>query len=55
MRRRLVAVFLKASNKLITRMRAGKRLDKIRIKLREANIKNREEAKKMVAEDWKAA
>lgn len=34
MRRRLVQIFLKVSNKLITRMRAGKRLQKIKDKLR---------------------
>ena len=55
MRRRLVALFLKASNKLITRMRAAKRLDKIRDKLRMTGAKTRDEVKKMVAEDWKAA
>lgn len=33
MRRRLVYIFLKNSNKLITRMRAEKRLVKIRVKL----------------------
>jgi hypothetical protein len=49
MRRRLVGIFLKASNKLITRMRAEKRLVKIRVKLREENVRNREDAKKMVA------
>lgn len=55
MRRRLVNMFLKASNKLITRMRAEKRLVKIRVKLREAGVKNREDAKKLVAQDWKDA
>lgn len=55
MRRRLVAVFLKNANKLITRMRAEKRLVKIRVKLREANVRNREDAKKFVAKDWKDA
>ena len=34
MRRRLVGIFLRASNKLITRLRAGKRLKKIREKLK---------------------
>jgi hypothetical protein len=49
MRRRLVALFLKASNKLITRMRAEKRLVKIRVKLREAGVRSREECKKFVS------
>lgn len=55
MRRRLVGLFLKNANKLITRMRAEKRLVKIRVKLREANVKNREDAKKFVKKDWKDA
>jgi hypothetical protein len=49
MRRRLVNIFLKNSNKLITRMRAEKRLVKIRVKLREAGVRNREDCKKMVS------
>jgi hypothetical protein len=55
MRRRLVNLFLKAANKLITRMRAEKRLVKIRVKLREAGVRNREDAKRLVAKDWKDA
>lgn len=55
MRRRLVSLFLKAANKLITRMRAEKRLVKIRVKLREAGVRNREDCKKLVAKDWKDA
>jgi len=49
MRRRLVFIFLKNSNKLITRMRAEKRLVKIRRKLQEEGVRSREDAKKMVA------
>lgn len=55
MRRRLVHLFLKNANKLITRMRAEKRLVKIRVKLREAGVRTREECKKLVAQDWKDA
>lgn len=55
MRRRLVALFLKASNKLITRMRAGKRLAKIKSRLTDEGVKSRDDAKRMVAEDWKTA
>lgn len=55
MRRRLVHVFLKAANKLMARMRAEKRLVKIRVKLREAGVRNREDCKKLVAKDWKDA
>ena len=55
MRRRLVGIFLKVSNKLITRIRAGKRLIKIKKKFEESNIQNREDVKRMVTEDWKNA
>jgi len=55
MRRRLVGIFLRASNKLITRMRADKRLRKIKTKLKAQNIRNRADAKRMVVEDWKNA
>ena len=55
MRRRLVGIFLKASNKLITRMRAGKRLTKIKEKLKSEGVKSREDVKRMVQEDWKTA
>ena len=48
MRRRLVGIFLKVSNKLITRMRAGKRLTKIKERLKSENVKSREDAKRMV-------
>jgi hypothetical protein len=55
MRRRLVNIFLKVTNKLITRIRAGKRLVKIKQKFEDANAQNREDVKRMVAEDWKEA
>ena len=55
MRRRLVSLFLKNCNKLITRMRAEARLVKIRVKLREAGVRTKEECKKFVALDWKNA
>lgn len=55
MRRRLVGIFLKVTNKLITRIRAGKRLILIKKKFEEFNVQNREDVKKMVAEDWKNA
>lgn len=48
MRRRLVEIFLRVSNKLITRMRAGKRLLRIKGKLSSENVRNREDAKRMV-------
>lgn len=48
MRRRLVHIFLKVSNKLITRMRAGKRLAKIKGRLADEGVKSKEDAKRMV-------
>lgn len=55
MRKRLVSIFLKVANKLIIRMRAGKRLTKIKRRIIEMGVHNREDMKKMVAEDAKAA
>lgn len=55
MRRRLVNIFLKISNKLITRMRAGKRLTKIKERLRNENVKTKADVIKMVQNDWKSA
>ena len=53
MRKRLVGIFLKVANKLIIRQRAGKRLIKIKKRFEEKRIANRDDAKRMVAEDWK--
>lgn len=55
MRRRLVNILLKVSNRLIIRMRAAKRLLKIKERLNNENVKSRADAKKMVSEDWKRA
>lgn len=55
MRKRLVVIFLKVANKLIIRMRAAKRLQKLKDRFQELGVTNREECKKMVAEDWKAS
>jgi len=41
MRRRLVQIFLKVSNKLIIRMRAGKNLMKIKERLKSENVKSK--------------
>jgi uncharacterized protein YpuA (DUF1002 family) len=46
---------LKVSNKLITRMRAGKRLTKIKERFKSENVKSKADAKRMVQEDWKTA
>jgi hypothetical protein len=55
MRRRLVAIFLKVANKLITRIRAGKRLVLIRKRFESERVYTREDAKRMVANDYKQA
>ena len=55
MRKRLCTIFMKAGNKIITRHRAGKRLIKIKAWFERNGVKNREDTKKMVAEDWKIA
>ena len=55
MRRRLVGIWLKATNLLITRNRAGKRLNKIKLKLKQEGIKTRADARRMVIDDWKRA
>jgi hypothetical protein len=41
MRKRLVGIFLKVANKQIIRMRAGKRLLKIKARFAERGINNR--------------
>ncbi len=48
-------IMCQATNRLITRMRAGKRLDKIKGRLRDEKVKSREDAMRMVREDWKTA
>jgi hypothetical protein len=48
MRRRLVGILLRAANMLIIRNRAGKRLQKIKFKLKQENIKTRADARKLV-------
>ena len=55
MRRRLVGIWLKAANMLITRNRAGKRLAKIKWKLKQEGIRTRADCRRMVIEDWKNA
>lgn len=53
MKRRLLNIFLKVTNGMIMRRRAGKRLEKIKARIAEAGVTNRKECKKWVAEDWK--
>lgn len=53
MRRRLVKIFLKVANLVISRLRAGRRLTKIKNWISSNNIKNRFDMVKKVAEDYK--
>ena len=55
MRRRLVGIFLRVSNKLISQLRAGKRLMKIKKWIEEHEIRSREDMKRCVAADHKRA
>jgi hypothetical protein len=55
MRRRLVGIFLRVSNKLISRLRAGRRLKKLRTWIENNNIRSREDMRQKVAEDFKLA
>lgn len=55
MRKRLVVIFLKVANKLIIRMRAAKRLQKLKDRFEDLKVYTREDCKRMVAEDWKAS
>ena len=55
LRRRCLGIFLKFVNKLIIRQRAGERLAKIKSRIEDENVKTREDAERMVIEDWKTA
>lgn len=55
MRRRLVEIFLRNANKVICRLRAGKRLDKIKDWIKQQDIRSRQEMIKRVNEDYKKA
>jgi hypothetical protein len=48
MRRRLVGIWLRAANLLITRNRAGRRLTKIKLRLKQENIRTRADARRLV-------
>jgi hypothetical protein len=48
MRRRLVSIFLRVANTVITRIRASKRLEKIRIFVESNEIRSRQEMKAKV-------
>lgn len=53
MRRRLVSIFLRNANKLICRLRAGRRLAKLRSWIDSNGIRTREDMRTKVAEDFK--
>lgn len=53
MRRRLVSIFLRNANKLICRLRAGRRLSKLRKWIDAHGIRTREDMRQKVAEDFK--
>ena len=55
MRRRLVGIWLRAANLLITRNRAGKRLTKIKLRLKQEGVRTRADARRLVLQDWKDA
>ena len=55
MRRRLVNIFLRAANKVMSRLRAGRRLTKLRTWIDSQGIRSREDMKTKVAEDFKQA
>ena len=50
-----LAVFVKAATTVLTRLRASRRIAKIKARLTEFNVTNREEAKRFVRQDWKQA
>lgn len=53
MRRRLVYIFLRVANTLICRIRAGKRLKKMKFWIEGNGIRNREDMRIKVNEDFK--
>jgi len=53
MRKRLVGIFLKVANKLITRIRAGKRLKAIKKRFTEEKIFSRADLQRLVEQDYK--
>ena len=55
MGRRLNGILLRVANKVIVRIRAGKRLNQIRSWIQNNEIKTRDDMKRLVAMDWKRA
>ena len=50
-----LTVFVKAATTVLTRLRASRRLAKLKARLVEFNVTSREEAKRFVRQDWKQA
>jgi hypothetical protein len=50
-----LTVFVKAATTVLTRLRASRRLAKLKARLLEFNVTNREDAKRFVRQDWKQA
>jgi len=55
MRRRLVNIFLRVANKVMCRLRAGRRLNKLKGWIETSGIRTREDMRVKVAEDFKLA
>ena len=55
MRRRLVNIFLRVANKVMCRLRAGRRLTKLRAWIEQNNVRSRDEMRAKVTEDFKTA
>ena len=55
MRRRLVSIFLRAGNKVMARLRAGRRLTKLKAWIENNGIRSREDMRAKVADDFKIA
>ena len=55
MRRRLVNIFLRVANKIMCRLRAGRRLSKLKSWIEASGIRSREDMRTKVAEDFKQA
>ena len=55
MRRRLVSIFLRVGNKVMNRLRAGRRLKKLQTWIEANGIRSRADMRQKVAEDFKKA
>ena len=55
MRRRLVSIFLRVGNKIMARLRAGRRLAKLKTWIENNGNRSREDMRTKVADDFKIA